>query len=38
MRWLGGMWLVAIAFIAAPYVVGLAGSNVLLTPAGGCAR
>ncbi len=38
MRWLGGMWLVAIASIAAPFVVALAGSNVLLTHNGDIIR
>jgi hypothetical protein len=38
MRWLGGMWLVAIAFIAVPFAAGIAGSQYLLTHNGDIIR
>jgi hypothetical protein len=38
MRWFGGMWLVAIAFIAVPFAVAIAGSTVLLTHNGDIIR
>lgn len=38
MRWLGGMWLVAIASIAIPFAVGIAGSQYLLTHNGDIIR
>lgn len=38
MNWLGGMWLVAIAFTSSPFIVGLAGSTVLLGHSGDIVR
>ena len=38
MRWLGGMWLVAIASIAVPFAAGIAGSQYLLTHNGDIIR